>query len=286
MYEGDFAAFARPWEQATSTSPSSCGTGRTDEPAGPGPNLYADSSGFKLMELNLGSALGGMENADTAGRCSSTRRWWTSREAHSLGYIDTMREHIHDLLTESGFAPGSFPVVAVTDWPSSYASRLGPYFRLLADRWRELGLDAYACHIGQLETRNGRVWLDGRKVDIIARMFMIEYLLESPTAPELFAPILDASARWRGEDSSPRSTRICSPARAGWRCCPTIATGTCSPGPSSLASTGSCRGHGKSGPGRCRWPMARRPTCSTMRSPTSRSWCSSPTCCTAARAWS
>ena len=46
--------------------------------------------------------------------------------------------------------------------------------------WRELGLDAHACHVGQLQVRGGRVWLDGRPVDIIAWMFMIEYLTEAP----------------------------------------------------------------------------------------------------------
>jgi hypothetical protein len=195
MYDGDFAAFARAagagdvyvTELMRDRSEPTSRQARAD--------LYADSSGFKLLELNLGSALGGMENADICRALLEHPALVDFAQAHSLGYIDTMREHVHDLLTESGFAPGSFPVVAVTDWPSSYENRLGPYFRMLADRWRELGLDAYACHVGQLERRNGRVWLDGRKVDIVARMFMMEYLMESPTAPELFAPILDASAR-------------------------------------------------------------------------------------------
>lgn len=195
MYDGDFAAFARAvgagdvyvTELMRDRSAPTSRQARAD--------LYADSSGFKLMELNLGSALGGMENADMCRALLKHPVLMDFARAHGLGYVDTMREQVYDLLTESGFAPGSCPVVAVTDWPSSYANRLGPYFHQLADRWRELGLDAYACHLGQLERRNGRVWLDGRKVDIIARMFMIEYLLESPAAPELFAPILDASAR-------------------------------------------------------------------------------------------
>jgi hypothetical protein len=82
----------------------------------------------------------------------------------------------------------------VTDWPSSYASRLGPYMHKLAGRWRELGLDAHACHLGELEVRGGRVWLAGRAVDVISRMFLLEYLLE-PGAAELMDPVLGAVAR-------------------------------------------------------------------------------------------
>ncbi|HEX4060255.1 MAG TPA: hypothetical protein VHY58_04455 [Streptosporangiaceae bacterium] len=195
LYDGDFAAFARAVGAGDiyvtelmrdRTSPTSR-QARAD--------LYRDESGFQLMELNLGSALGGMENADMCRALLKHPVLMDFARAHGLGYIDTMREQVHDLLTESGYEPGSCPVVAVTDWPSSYERKLGPYMGLLARRWRELGLDAHACHLGQLQVRNGRVWLDGRPVDIVARMFMIEYLLESAEAPGLFAPIMDAAAR-------------------------------------------------------------------------------------------
>ncbi len=158
-------------------------------------DLYADESGFRLLELNLGSALGGMENADMCRALLQHPVLAEFAAAHQLGYVDTMREQVSDLLAETGFAPGSFPFVAVTDWPSSYRNKLGPYMHMLAGRWRELGLDAHACHLGQLQVRDGRVWLGDRAVDVIARMFMIEYLLESPEAPELFGPVLDAAAR-------------------------------------------------------------------------------------------
>src|SRR5215469_9055479 len=99
------------------------------------------------MEMNLGSALGGMENADICRALLKHPVLAEFARTHRLGYVDTMREQVNDLLVESGFAPGSFPVVAVTDWPSSYEQRLGPYMHMLASRWRELGLDAHACHL-------------------------------------------------------------------------------------------------------------------------------------------
>ena len=158
-------------------------------------DLYATEAGFRLMEFNMGSALGGMEIADMCRALLAHPVLAGFAKAHNLSYVDTMREQVNDMFVECGFAPDSFPVVAVTDWPSSYRNKLGPYMHLLAERWRELGLDAHACHAGELAARNGRVWLRDRPVDIVARMFLIEYLLESPEAAALMDPVLDAEAR-------------------------------------------------------------------------------------------
>src|SRR6266487_1455596 len=125
-------------------------------------DLYADQAGFHLLEFNMGSALGGMENADMCRALLEHPVLAEFAESHKLCYVDTMREQVNDMFIECGFEPGSFPVVAVTDWPSSYEKKLGAYMHHLAARWRKLGLDAHACHAGQLEPRHGRVWLDGR----------------------------------------------------------------------------------------------------------------------------
>jgi hypothetical protein len=195
LYGGDFAAFAH----AVGANDVYVDALMRDRSAPTSrqarADLYADESGFQLMELNLGSALGGMENADMCRALLRNPVLADFARSYHLGYVDTMREQVNDLLVESGQAPGSFPFVAVTDWPSSYHKKLGPYMNLLAGRWRELGLDAHACHLGQLEVRDGKVWLGDRAVDVMARMFMVEYLLESPEAPALFTPILDAAAR-------------------------------------------------------------------------------------------
>ena len=194
LYEGDFGAFARDagaegyelTAVAASRSSPVSPQGRAD--------LYEDATGFRLMEFNMGSALGGMENADL---CRAMLRHPLLAEfagAHRLGYVDTMHEQVTNLRTATGFGPDSAPVVAVTDWPSSYQRRLGPYMHKLALRWREFGLDAQACHLGELEARGGRVWLAGRAVDVISRMFLLEYLLE-PGAAELMDPLLGAVAR-------------------------------------------------------------------------------------------
>jgi hypothetical protein len=207
LYGGDFAAFARAagaegYQLAAilrSISGQVSSQGRAD--------LYEEGAGFRVMEFNMGSALGGMENAELC-------RWMLREpvlaefaQTHKLGYTDTQLEQVSNMFAGTGRAPGSFPVVAVTDWPTSYAKRLGPYMGKLAVRWRELGLDAIACHIGELEARRGGIWLGDRRIDIVARMFLLEYLLE-PDAAALMDPVLDAVARGETAMFTPLDTEL------------------------------------------------------------------------------
>ena len=67
LYGGDLAAFARAVgasEIQVSAVLRSRGSS-TDVTRQTRADLYADQSGFRLLELNMGSALGGMDNADT-----------------------------------------------------------------------------------------------------------------------------------------------------------------------------------------------------------------------------
>jgi hypothetical protein len=157
-------------------------------------DLYVDESGFRLLEMNMGSALGGMDNGDMAEALLEHPVLAEFAQAHGLEYIDTMQDQIDNVFIETGFAPGSRPMVVTCDWPASYKT-LEPYMRLYTDRLRERGYHETPCHIGQLEVRGGRVWLGDQPVDIIDRLFMLDNLLESAEAPALMGPILDASAR-------------------------------------------------------------------------------------------
>ncbi|HEY7144587.1 MAG TPA: hypothetical protein VH637_10090 [Streptosporangiaceae bacterium] len=194
LFGGDLAAFARA-AGATGYQNDALTASRSD-PMSPQAraDLYEEAGGFQLMEFNMGSALGGMENADVCRVMLRHPVLAAFAAAHQLTFTDTAAQQIASLRAASGFGPGTTPVVAVTDWPSSYHSKLGGYMRQLAVRWRDYGLDAHACHAGELEVRGGRVWLAGRAVDVISRMFMLDYLLE-PGAAELMDPLLAAAAR-------------------------------------------------------------------------------------------
>lgn len=197
LYDGDLAAFAKDagMTDGQVSAVLRCRAGRAAQDVtgvGRG-DLYGDSSGMRLLEFNLGSAIGGIENADF---CRAMLRYPLLRDfarAHWLSYPDTMSEEISLIFDETGFARDSFPMVALVDWPARF-NVIGPSLHKLARRWRAKGLDAHACHLGQLKVSGGRVRLRGRPVDIIFRIFLIEHLL-APDGPALMDPILDAVAR-------------------------------------------------------------------------------------------
>jgi hypothetical protein len=156
-------------------------------------DLYAEASGFKLLEFNIGAAVGGMDNADICRGLLASPVLAEFAAARGLGYVDSMREQVNNMFAETGTDPGSFPVVAIAASPRMYAD-IGVYLHYLAARWRELGLDAYACRVEELQVRGGRVWLGGRAVDMISRLFLMDDVLE-PGALETVGPLLDAAAR-------------------------------------------------------------------------------------------
>jgi len=194
LYAGDLAAFARSVgmdDVQVSAVMRSRGMTVTKQSRA---DLYMDETGFKLLEFNMGSALGGIDQSDMARALLDQPELAKFAQTHRLGYVDTMREQVNNMFVESGFERGSRPVLATVDWPSSYET-LEPYMRHFATRLHDMGIDAHVGHIGQLEVRDGGVWLGDVKVDMIQRLFMLEDLLEYPDASALMDPILDAAAR-------------------------------------------------------------------------------------------
>jgi hypothetical protein len=193
-FGGDLAAFARALGMAevqVSAILRSRGTAVTRQSRA---DLYTDETGFKLLELNMGSAIGGIDNSDLCRMLLKHPVLGEFAETHRLGFVDTMQEQVNNMRMETGFPPDSRPMMATTDWPSSFKT-LEPFMRHFTSRLQDMGMDAHPCHIGQLEVRDGGVWLGDRKVDIIQRLFMLEDLLEYPDAAALMDPILEAAAR-------------------------------------------------------------------------------------------
>jgi hypothetical protein len=194
LFGGDLAAFARAIGMTEvqisailrSRAPEVTRQFRAD--------MYADRTGFKVLELNFGSALGGIDASDLCHMMLQHPLLAEFARTHGLGYGDTMRGQVTDMFVETGFPRDRRPVMATTDWPTSFET-LEPFMRHFTGRLKDLGIDAYPCHIKQLELRDGRVWLGERPVDIIQRLFMLEDLLDNPEAAAMMDPILDAVAR-------------------------------------------------------------------------------------------
>lgn len=158
-------------------------------------DLYRAADGFKVLEFNVLSALGGFENAEL-NRASLEEPTLAGFVAdRGLAFADTLAGIVAVLRDELRHADlPSRPRMAVVDWPSSYAT-LEPRLRHMADLLAPLGIDAVPCHAGQVRPAGDGLEVDGRPIDVVYRFFLIEDLLDGPDAPALAEPIVRAAER-------------------------------------------------------------------------------------------
>jgi hypothetical protein len=193
LFGGDLAAFARAAGAGEAQLPAVLRSRSSPATGQARADLYLDHDGFRLLEINMGSPAAGIDNADICRGLLEHPVLAGFAADHDLVYADTMREQVSTIFAETGFAPGSFPVIAMAAEPGDY-QRLSPYLHRLAPRWRELGLDARPCSLADLACRDGRVWLAGGPVDIVFRLFLIEHL-PGPGGGALAGPLLAAAGR-------------------------------------------------------------------------------------------
>ena len=141
----------------------------------------------------MGSALGGLDNALLNQAFLTHPAVADFVASHGLSHVDTMAALVDTLRSECAAPDGARPLIAVTDRPGSF-TMLEQQLRYSAAGLARYGLEAVACHLGQLEVRDRRVWLDGRPVDVIYRVFLIKDLLDPGTA-DLIDPLLQAAER-------------------------------------------------------------------------------------------
>lgn len=193
IFGGDMAAFARavglaePQVEAVlrARGPVPSRMARTD--------MYKDADGFHLLEINMGSNIGGLDNTELNEAMLEHPFIAQFVADHDLRYVDTMRELVQTVLIEGKVPTGTRPFVAIVDWPDSYPeleAQLHHSSELLAP----LGLDCRPCPIGELEYRGDRIWLGDRPVDIVYRLFGVEDVLK-PGATDLLEPLLQAAER-------------------------------------------------------------------------------------------
>jgi hypothetical protein len=193
LFGGDFGAFSRAAGLA-GDQVSAVLLARAAAPIRLGrADLYLEPTGFRLMEINMGSTTGGGDNAMLCRAMLKQPEFAEFARVHALSYVDTLAEIADTIMAACGLTPGDGALVAAVDWPPA-ADKFNTVLRTSAAELGTLGLDFVPCHLGNLSVHDRRVWLDGRPVDVIYRVFMIEDLLH-PDGPALINPILSAAER-------------------------------------------------------------------------------------------
>ncbi|MFE0701050.1 hypothetical protein [Streptomyces sp. NPDC058872] len=160
-------------------------------------DLYHDGTGFKLLEFNVTSALGGFENADINRAMLAYPPLEEFVRRHGLGYRDTIGCMVRTMYAECAahIPTGRAPVVAVVDTAENFAV-VGPRLGVFAAKLAEHGVEGIACGLDELTYPDGRPAVAGRTVDVVFRYFLAEDLAD-PSAAAQLEPLLVAVERGR-----------------------------------------------------------------------------------------
>lgn len=155
-------------------------------------DTYYDGSSFKLLEFNIGSALGGLDMVGTLPKAYlGVSAFAEFAATHGLRYLDIGAD-ITDALRIAGKAAGTGePVVAVLEGPGGMAT-YGNKRRAIAALLAGHGLECRVGEIGDLRFRAGKPYLDGTPIDVILRYYALEEMLAHPDGEALMEPIFRA----------------------------------------------------------------------------------------------
>ncbi|HYN96957.1 MAG TPA: hypothetical protein VES42_24205 [Pilimelia sp.] len=181
LFGGDRAAMARalglPPAQAAAVAV------RTGDPPPLGrADLVHDGDGFRLVEFNTSSSLGGCEIAEMNRAMLADPAFGAFAAAHRLGYGDPVAAMLR------GLPPSPYPIAVLT-WQGGDHRHLALFLAQLA----AAGRDAFGCPMADLRYEGGVLRAAGRRVDRVFRTFQLGRLDGSPAAADLAEPLLRAA---------------------------------------------------------------------------------------------
>jgi hypothetical protein len=136
-------------------------------------DLYHDGETFRLLEFNVGSAIGGMELSELAKAQLSNDHFAAFAVRHELEFVDTfaaIARHLRSLDVLNGDHRSA--VVGLVDCPSAFPA-YGKLYRYWAELLGSHGFEVVIGDVCQLGYRNRRVFLDSKPVDYVYRLFTV-----------------------------------------------------------------------------------------------------------------
>ncbi|MFF9213031.1 MULTISPECIES: hypothetical protein [unclassified Streptomyces] len=151
-------------------------------------DAYHDGRGYRLLEFNVGSEIGGLDMAVCNAALLGVPEFSAFAAAHGLEYVDTAARLAEDLRERarpvlSGGA--GEPVIGLIEGHGGVAA-YGPLMRSMREAMAMQGLDLRIGEVGELRTRSdGKLTLHGAPLDLVLRNFGASQLLDDPAGPEV-----------------------------------------------------------------------------------------------------
>ncbi|MGC5363255.1 ATP-grasp domain-containing protein [Streptomyces sp. DT24] len=157
-------------------------------------DMYREPGGFKLMELNTGSSLGGWQMGEfsrPAGRNKAFRDFTDSEGLVHPDPVGRIADVLRAEAADAGFELPARPVLALTEWPDGY-DHTKPWLDFVVPDWLRHGFDTVVCSLAEFDYRDGVPYIHGRKVDVVYRIFLPGEMADEQRSHDLVDPLLDA----------------------------------------------------------------------------------------------
>lgn len=142
-------------------------------------DAYHDGTSFKLLELNVGSELGGTDTAQLNRAFLAVPAFADFAERHQLGHIDTVARLAAALRHAGEAVTAREPVIALVESAGGLALH-EHVFLALREAMRAQGISLLLGEIDELDERNGKITLRGTPLDVVLRYFVAGELVDSP----------------------------------------------------------------------------------------------------------
>lgn len=154
-------------------------------------DAYHDGSGFRLLEYNLGSELGGTDAAQVNRAYLQNSAFERFAAGRSLGYTDTTARLARLFRRYAADIGVSEPVVALVEANGALLAH-ARVFVALQEALCQRGIDLLLGEIGGLRRAGGRVTLGSRNVDVVLRYFSAAEIADDSDARTFYDELLEA----------------------------------------------------------------------------------------------
>ncbi|MFF5921023.1 hypothetical protein ACFY8C_22170 [Streptomyces flavochromogenes] len=157
-------------------------------------DAYHDGTGYKLLEFNLGSEVGGVDMGVFNQGLLRVPEFADFARVHRLDHVDIAARTAAVLRDRAkpALSGGGNPVVGLIEGRGGVA----PYGRLMratVEAMAEQGIDVRIGEIDDVRTRSdGKLTLDGTPLDLVLRNFAARQLLDDPAGPDVAEPFFRA----------------------------------------------------------------------------------------------
>ena len=140
-------------------------------------DLYHDGTTFRLLELNIGSQMGGVDNAQMNRAMLGIPAFASFARRHRLDHVDTAEHLVTMLRAEAArVGAGPDPIIALVEGRDALVEH-DHVFVALREAMHRYGIELRLAEIQQLTFDDGKAVLDDTPVDVVLRFFISEQLL-------------------------------------------------------------------------------------------------------------